>query len=102
MGDILLPGPETSYPLPLTLQLVKDLESAGGSLFKTADMLLAQELPQDDMIKLLAVIYRHAGCAMESALLDDFLLRSSPATTLTGVLVGLLAPLHDLGAVAEA
>lgn len=101
MTDILLPGPATSYPLPLTLQLVKDLEAAGGSLFKTADMLLSRELPLGDVLKLLSVAYRHAGCAIEATELDEFLLKSSPALTLTDILVGLLAPLHDLGAVTE-
>lgn len=102
MSDILLPGLETSYPLPLTLQLVKDLETAGGSLFKVADMLLAHELPMSDTLKLLAVAYRHAGYHDDSSALESLLMRSAPETLLTSVLLGLLAPLHDLGAVTEA
>lgn len=101
MTDILLPAPAGVVALPLSLQLVKDLEHAGGSLFKTADMLLSKELPLGDILRLLVVAYRAAGCVLSAEELAPYLLTQSPALLLTDILVGLLAPLHDLDAVRD-
>lgn len=111
MKDIFLPVPGNSFsppvpgdkiPLRPTLQLVKNLEEAGGSLFKIADMLLQRELPLCDVITLLHVTYETAGCAESRENRAEFLLEKSPALLLTNILVAILDPLHQMGAVHEA
>jgi hypothetical protein len=97
MNDIILTGPEGDHKLHLNLQLVKNLEDADGSLFKTADMLLQKELPLTDVLKLVAVAYRAAGCVMPEEELNVFLLQHTPALILTEILVGLLAPMRQMG-----
>lgn len=101
MTDLSLPHPAGALPLPLTLQLVKDLEHTGGSLFKIADMLLAKELPLGDVIRLLQTAYRTAGCVLSAQELGAYLLKQNPVMLLTDILVGLLTPLHELSAVRD-
>ena len=72
MNDIILAAPDGDLHLRLTLGLVEDLEKTGGSLFKTADMLLQKELPLGDIVRLVKSAYRHAGCKTEDPALDEF------------------------------
>jgi hypothetical protein len=97
MSNIILTGPAQDHKLHLNLQLVKDLEQAGGSLFKTADMLLQRELPLTDVLNLVTVAYRAAGCGEQEEELNAFLLQRAPALILTEILVGLLAPMRQMG-----
>ena len=98
MSEIILVTPEGALPLRLTLGLVEDLEKTGGSLFKTADMLLQKELPLGDIVRLVKAAYRHAGCKTEDTALDEFILQHSPALVLTEILTGLLTPMQEMGA----
>jgi hypothetical protein len=100
MGYVLLPAPSGELRLDLTLDLVEKLEDTGGSLFKTADMLVDKTLPLTDIVRLLRVAYAQAGFDGNIA---EFLLaaRTPPALLLKDILLGILAPLHRMGAVAD-
>lgn len=94
-----LPGPEQDYPLHLNLDLVEELEEAGGSLLKIADDLVSRELKISAMLPLLRIAYGRAGCALAGDTLDRFLLCRSPASLLADLLMAILTPLQEAGAV---
>lgn len=96
MNEISLPGPERDYALVPTLALIGRLEREA-ALLDTAQKLLAQELPARDALCFLRACYRAAGCEVEEAALDAFLLARSPLPLLAGVIARLLSPLADMG-----
>jgi hypothetical protein len=95
-----LPGPDHDFALPLTLGLVEALEEAGGSLLKIADDLVSRELKISAILPLLRIAYGRAGCAIAAEELDRFLLRCSPVSILADLLMAILTPLQEAGAVA--
>lgn len=99
MKDFSLPGPAGHLALPLNLDLVEALEDAGGSLLKLADRLVAHDLKLSEMLPLLRLCYRRAGCALADAEIDALILRHSPAALMASLLMGILAPLQEMGAV---
>jgi hypothetical protein len=94
-----LPGREQDFPLHLNLDLVEALEDAGGSLLKIADDLVSRELKISGILPLLRIAYGKAGCALTAEELDSFLLCRSPVSILADLLMAILTPLHDAGAV---
>lgn len=97
MTHITLPSPDGEFFLTPTLQLVEKLEKET-SLLKTAEKLLARELKLCEMLPLLRICYNDAGCRMEPAALDAYLLETSPGLLLTEILVAILSPLSSMGA----
>ena len=89
-----LPTPEGPRHLKLDLCLVTALE-AEGSLLKTAESLAAREMKLGDIIRLLQRIYG----AADIAIADEYLLRQSPALLLAEVLLAILSPMTEMGAV---
>jgi hypothetical protein len=100
MNDMMLPAPAGPLPLKLNLELVEALEEAGGSLLKLADRLVAHELKIGEMLPLLRLCYRRAGCALEGEALESFILSRTPAALTASLLMNILSPLQDMGAVA--
>ncbi|MEZ0226535.1 MAG: hypothetical protein ACAH83_18405 [Alphaproteobacteria bacterium] len=99
MNDFKLPGPDKHYPLRLNLDLVAALEDTGGSLLKIADRLVSRDLKLSEILPLLHIAYARAGCAMETGELAGFLLCRSPASLLADLLMAILTPLREAGAV---
>ncbi len=98
MNRISLPLPEGEVFLKPTLSLVAAMEQEA-SLMKTAERLLARELKLSEMLPLLRVCYRAAGCEMCDPALNGFLLEHAPGLLLAEILVAILSPLSALGAV---
>lgn len=96
---ITLPLPASTLKLAPDLALVMALEETR-SLLKTAEMLLSRELRVSEVLLLLRICYRAAGCRMDDAALDAWLLGRSPASLLADILSGILTPLAALGVVA--
>lgn len=94
---VLLPLPLGNVKLAPTLALVEGLER-DRSLLKTAELLISRELKVIEVLAVLRACYRHAGCTLDDAALDAFLLEQTPSLLLAEVLVAILAPLAAMGA----
>ena len=92
---IILNGPDKTYELKPSLQLVAALESVHGSLYQLAEELLDKTLPLSEMIDVMKMLYRHAGCAAE---LDDFLLRQPCTELLITFLLEVIGPVERIAA----
>lgn len=97
MADIILHAPEGRLTLVPTLSLVEALEK-DTSLLKTAERLLSRDLKISEILPLLHICYRAAGCTAADADLDAFLLERAPGLMLAEILVALIAPLAGMGA----
>lgn len=101
MTDITLPAPNGVYPFIPTLSLVEKMEKQSGSLFKLAENLVQKTMPLHDMIALLQLVYREAGCILPADALADYLLRRAPVpplSLLSDILLQILTPLQAAGA----
>ena len=98
MTHITLSSPQGDLFLTPTLALVEALEKET-SLLKTAERLLARELKLSEMLPLLRICYAAAGCKMEPAALDSYLLEISPGLLLAEILVAIISPLTGMGAI---
>ena len=97
---IVLPGSDqSSYSLKITLSLISKMEKAYGSLYQIAESLLDKSLLLSTMIGILKMFYRHAGCKVPEAELDDFFLRQPCTELLTSVLLDILEPIDRMGAI---
>jgi len=91
-----LPLPAGSLPLSPTLALVEVMEAEAGSLYALAADVLAARASHGQMLRLLAAVYRHAGCALAPAALEDFLMTVNVAKTVTDILAAVLTPLSRM------
>lgn len=101
MTDITLPAPNGVYPFIPTLSLVEKMEKDTGSLFKLAEDLVQKTIPLHDVIHILQLVYRDAGCIVPADALGDYLLRQSPVpplSLLSDILLQILTPLQAAGA----
>lgn len=89
-----LPGPAGLLHLPLDLALLQSLE-AETSLLETADRLAAREMKLSEMIALLQKAYAAAGAP---AVEDCFLLQQNTPLLLAELLLAILSPLSQTGA----
>lgn len=104
MSNITLPGPQHTFHLRPTLDLVTKIEDIGGNIFKIADQLIAQELGLNDILRLLTAAYQSCDAALDAHEIADFLLNDcdvAPSLLLSDILVAILSPLQAMGAVAE-
>jgi hypothetical protein len=102
MEKFTLLGPDAEYALCINLDLVEKLEKKGGSLFKIADQLVQKELSMSEILQLLCVAYKAAGCETVASDLSDYLLlrsKRAPSSLLSDILVEILSPAAKLGAV---
>lgn len=77
------------------------MEREFGSLFKMAENLVQKTMPLHEVINILQLVYREAGCALPDAQLADYLLCRSavpPLSLLSDVLLHILTPLQTAGA----
>lgn len=98
---IILPGPDKNYTPEINLKLVTALEGVHGSLYQVAETLLDKSLPLSEMVDILRVLYRHAGCEMEDAALGDYILRQPCTELLITALLDILGPVERSGPSAE-
>ena len=96
---ITLSGPDKPYSFKVSLKLISELEGGYGSLYQMAEDLLNQSFPLSSMAGVLKVLFRHAGCAVEENILDDFIIQQPCADILASVLLDILGPVERLGAV---
>ena len=92
---ISLTGPDRVYTLNPTLQLISALERDYGSLYLLAEDLLEKSLPLSEMVEIVRVLYRHAGCG---AALDGFLLQQPCTEILITFLLEVLGPIERVAA----
>jgi hypothetical protein len=95
-----LPGAGQPYPLKVSLQLIDDIEKNHGSLYQIAAGLLDKSLPLSALVTILKTFYRHAGCKLEEAVLDDFLLGQPCTDMLASVLLDIFGPIDRMEAAA--
>lgn len=91
-----LPLPGGSLPLTPTLALVEVMEAEAGSLYALAADVLAARAAHGQLLRLLAAVYRHAGCPLAPAALEDFLMTVNAAKTVTEILAAVLTPLSRM------
>lgn len=104
MSSITLPGPLHTYHLRPTLQLVTDIETTGGNIFKIADQLVSQELGLNDILQLLTTAYKSCDKGIDAHSISDYLLNDcpiAPALLLSDILVAILSPLQKMGAIED-
>lgn len=104
MSNITLPGPSHTYHLRPTLQLVTDIETTGGNIFKIADQLVSQELGLNDILLLLTTAYKACDSDIDTHVISDYLLNDcpvAPALLLSDILVAILSPLQKMGAIED-
>jgi hypothetical protein len=92
---ITLQGPDKTYTLKTSLKLIAAVEADYGSLYALADDLLEKTLPLSEMVDIVKVLYRHAGCAKS---LDDFLLQQPCTEILITFLMEAIGPVERAGA----
>lgn len=105
MKEITLPAPSCVYPFIPTLALVEKMEKETGSLFTLAEKLVQKTIPLHDVIGILQLVYRDAGCVLPDDVLGDYLLRRAPVpplSLLSDILLHILTPLQAAGAFEEA
>lgn len=101
MKEITLPAPSCVYPFIPTLALVEKMEKETGSLFTLAEKLVQKTIPLHDVIGILQLVYRDAGCVLPEEVLGDYLLRRAPVpplSLLSDILLHILTPLQAAGA----
>lgn len=90
-----LPTPDGTASLKISLALVAEIEKNHGSIYQLAEKMLDKSLGLAAIVSILQSAYRAAGCAVT----DEFLLRQDCAEILTSVLLDILSPIERLGAV---
>lgn len=96
LPPVSLPLPDGMLPAVINLALVETLEDALGSLYALASDLLAGQAQHRDMICLLGIVYRHAGCKMEENAFADYLMTLPAARMTTEILGAILTPLSRI------
>jgi hypothetical protein len=92
---ISLTGPDKVYALHTSLPLIVALENEYGSLYLLAEDLLEKSLPLSEMVEIVKVLYRHAGCDDE---IDRFLLQQPCTEILINFLLEVLGPIERVAA----
>lgn len=95
---MLLPGPKRDYALTPTLKLAEAMEKEG-SLINLAERLTAGDVAQDEVFARLKTPYLAAGCLLPPEPLRRFLEGRDAGALLAAVLLHILSPLLDMGAV---
>lgn len=95
MTMTILPEPEGSYTLKISLALIAAIENNHGSIYQLAEKLLDKSLGLAVIISVLKSVYRAAGRDVA----EEFLLQQPCAELLTSVLLDILGPVERLGAV---
>lgn len=93
-----LPGPKRSYALLLNLRLVEAMEKEG-SLVDLAARLTAGAVTEEEAQARLCRAYQAAGCLLPQEALRRFLGAQGARALLGEILLHLLAPLFEMGAV---
>lgn len=93
---MILKGPDKDYALDITLALIAAIEADYVSLYRLADELLDKTLPVTEMLAVLTMLYRHAGCEAGDDALGAFLLTRASAAMLEDFLVAVLGPLEGV------
>lgn len=99
-----LPTPEGDIAFAPTLQLVEDIEAQFGSILKLADDLVQKNMPLSRALTVLCAVYSDAGCKTPQDALTQYLWRGmgqSPVALLSDILLGILAPLQQMDAMAD-
>jgi len=96
LPPLTLPLPDGCLPLMPTLALVEVMEAETGSLYTLAADVLAARAAHGQLLRLLAAVYRHAGCPLAPALLEDFLMTLNAAKIVTEILAAVLTPLSRM------
>jgi len=91
---ITLQGPDKTYTLKTSLKLIAAVEADYGSLYALAEDLLEKTLPLSEMVEIVKVLYRHAGCAKS---LDEFLLQQPCTEILINFLMKAIGPVERVG-----
>jgi len=91
-----LPLPDGALPVPLNLALVETMEQTAGGLYALASQLLAGTAAHSTLLHLLRAVYRHAGCRLDDAPLEDYLMTLPAARLATGLLAAVLTPLSHI------
>jgi hypothetical protein len=91
-----LPLPEGALPVILNLALVETMEETAGSLYALAADLLAGSAAHSDLLRLLDVVYRHAGCTLDENCRADYLMTLPAARLVTELLAAVLTPLSRI------
>lgn len=92
---ITLQGPDKTYNLKTSLNLIAAVEADYGSLYALAEDLLEKTLPLSEMVEIVKVLYRHAGCVKP---LDEFLLQQPCTEILINFLMEVIGPVERVGA----
>lgn len=95
---MLLPGPKRDYSLSLNLRLAEAMEQEG-SLVSLAERLTAGDLRPEEAFARLKTPYHAAGCLLPQESLKRFLEGRDMQALLAAVLLHILSPLLDMGAV---
>lgn len=102
MPPFTLPLPDGALPLHLDLALVEAMEESAGGLYALAAALLAGTAPHGTLLRLLHRVYRHAGCTLDAAPLEDYLMTLPAARLVTALLAAVLTPLSRIDIAQEA